>query len=80
MHGGAIAARETVGVVRAGYQAGSANEAAALNLFVAFGVTFVAARAVTHSIRRGVGPLRNVRTYFFGSFSSCRLPNAISHR
>jgi hypothetical protein len=61
VRGGAIAARETAGVVRAGYQAGSANETAALNLFAAFGVTFAAARAVTHSIRRGVGPLRNVR-------------------
>src|SRR4051794_37990044 len=60
MRGGGIAARETVAVVRAGYRAGSANEMAVLNLFLAFGGTFGVARAVTHSIRRGVGPWRNV--------------------
>src|SRR4051795_7372722 len=60
VRGGGIAARETVAVVRAGYQAGSANETAVLNLFVAFGGTFGVARAVTHSIRRGMGPWRNV--------------------
>ena len=61
LRGGGIAARETVDVVRAGYRAGSANETAALNLFVAFGVTFALARAVTHSIRRGRGPFRDMR-------------------
>jgi hypothetical protein len=61
LRNGGIAARETVDVVRAGYRAGSANEAAALNLFVAFGATFAIARAVTHSIRRGAGPFGNVR-------------------
>src|SRR3954447_15780908 len=60
LRGGGIAARETVAVVRAGYRSGSANETAVLNLFVAFGATFGVARAVTHSIRLGVGPLRNV--------------------
>jgi hypothetical protein len=60
LRGGGIAARETVAVVRAGYRAGSANEMAVLNLFIAFGGTFGVARAVTHSIRRGLGPWRNV--------------------
>jgi hypothetical protein len=60
LRGGEIAARETVAVVRAGYRAGSANEMAVLNLFIAFGGTFGLARAVTHSIRRGMGPWRNV--------------------
>src|SRR3954466_1366138 len=60
VRGGGIAARETVAVVRAGYRAGSANEMAVLNLFIAFGGTFGVARAVTHSIRRGLGPWRNV--------------------
>jgi hypothetical protein len=60
LRGGGIAARETIAVVRAGYRDGSANETAVLNLFVAFGATFGVARAVTHSIRRGLGPLRNV--------------------
>jgi hypothetical protein len=46
--------------LRAGYAAGTANEAAVLNLFLSFGVTFAVARTVTHSIRRGIGPLRNV--------------------
>jgi hypothetical protein len=61
LRGGGIAARETVEVVRAGYRAGSANETAVLVLFLAFGTTFATARAVTHSIRIGRGPLRNVR-------------------
>lgn len=60
LRGGRIAAHETVEVVRAGYHAGPANETAVLNLFVAFGTTFGVARAVTHSIRRGAGPWRNV--------------------
>lgn len=61
LRGGGIAARETLDVVRAGYRASSANETAALNLFLAFGATFGAARAVTHSIHRGGGPFGNVR-------------------
>ena len=61
LHNGRIAARETVDVVRAGYRAGSANETAAMNLFLAFGATFAVARAVTHSIHRGGGPFGNVR-------------------
>jgi hypothetical protein len=60
LRGGRIAAREALEVVRAGYRSGTANEAALLNLFAAFGVTFAVARAVTHSIRQGGGPLRNV--------------------
>jgi hypothetical protein len=58
---GEIAARETVDVLRAGYRAGTADETAMLNLFLAFVTTFAGARAVTHSIRRGWGPLRNLR-------------------
>src|SRR5215210_2868297 len=46
--------------LRTGYAAGTANETAVLNLFLSFGVTFAVARTVTHSIRRGIGPLRNV--------------------
>src|SRR3954447_13286254 len=46
--------------LRAGYRAGTANDTAVLNLFVAFGLTFAVARTVTHSIRRGIGPLRDV--------------------
>jgi hypothetical protein len=61
IEGGGIAARETVDVVRAGYRSGTADETALLNLFLSFGVTFAAARAVTHSIRRGAGPFGNVR-------------------
>ena len=61
VHGSEIAARETVEVLRAGYRSGSADETAVLNLFLAFGITFATARAVTHSIRRGAGPFRNVR-------------------
>jgi len=52
--------REEVQRLRAGFEAGTANETAVLNLFLSFGVTFAIARTVTHSIRRGIGPLRNV--------------------
>ena len=55
-----LAARETVDVVRAGYQSGSANETALLNLFVSFTGTFGVARVVTHLIRTGRGPFGNV--------------------
>jgi hypothetical protein len=61
VRGGELAARDTVHVLRAGYRSGSADETAVLNLFLAFGLTFGMARAVTHSIRRGTGPFRNVR-------------------
>jgi hypothetical protein len=61
LRGGGIAARETVDVIRAGYRDASANETAVLNVFLAFGASFGAARAITHSIRRGVGPWRNVK-------------------
>jgi hypothetical protein len=61
VRGGEIAARETVDVLRAGYRSSTADETAVLNLFLAFGVTFGAARVVTHSIRRGFGPFGNVR-------------------
>jgi hypothetical protein len=53
LRGGEGATRDAVNILRAGYQSGSADETAVLNLFVAFGLTFGAARAVTHSIRRG---------------------------
>jgi hypothetical protein len=56
----AIAPGETVHVLRAGYRSGSANETAVLNLFLSFGATFAVARAVTHAIRIGAGPLRNM--------------------
>src|SRR3954447_8147245 len=46
--------------LRAGYRAGTADDTAVVNLFVAFGLTFAVARTVTHAIRRGVGPLRDV--------------------
>jgi hypothetical protein len=54
------AARETVDVVRAGYQTGSANETALLNLFLSFTGTFAVARGITHLIRTGRGPFVNV--------------------
>jgi hypothetical protein len=53
-------ARDAVVVLREGDRAGPANEASLLNLFLSFGGTFAAARAVTRMIRSGRGPLRNV--------------------
>lgn len=61
LRGGEIATREMIDVVRAGHRAGTANEHAVLNLFVSFGATFGVARAVTHSIYHGIGPIRNVQ-------------------
>jgi hypothetical protein len=61
LSGGRVAASETVAVLRAGYQAGPANETAALNLFLAFGGTWAGTRAVTHAIRAGVGPWHDVK-------------------
>jgi|SRR5215208_164767 len=52
--------RQEIQRLRAGYEAGTADETAVLNLFLSFGVTFGIARTVTHSIRRGIGPLHNV--------------------
>ena len=60
LHGGQIAARETVEVLRAGYRSGPANELAVLNLSLSFGASFALARAVTHSIRSGRGGFKNV--------------------
>src|SRR3954465_11709668 len=61
VRGGGIAARETVAVVRAGYRAGSANEMAVLNLFIAFGGTFCVAGRGPPPIPRALGPWRNVQ-------------------
>src|SRR4051812_7639818 len=58
--GGRLAAQEAAAVIREGYRQGSANETAVLNLFLAFGATWAAARGATHAIHRGVGPFRNV--------------------
>jgi hypothetical protein len=55
----ALGGAEVLRVWRRG-RSGSANETAVLNLFLSFGATFGVARAVTHSIRRGAGPLRNI--------------------
>ena len=62
MRGGGIAAREAAQSARGRATAAPPpDETATLNLFVSFGLAFAAARAVTHSIRRGAGPFRNVR-------------------
>jgi hypothetical protein len=54
-------ARETAAALRDGYRAGTANETALMNLFLAFGGAFGAARAITALIRAEIPPLRNVR-------------------
>jgi hypothetical protein len=57
------AAKETVELAVAGYQAGSEREHAVLNLLVAYAVTAAIARLTTYQIRsRGAfGPFRNRR-------------------
>ena len=59
---GAEAVRETVAVARAGYQGGSAQERALLNLLSSFSVSFGLVRGVAHLLRgrRTWGPFRNV--------------------
>jgi len=58
---GREATRETVAVMREGYQAGSARENATFNMLVAFIATFGTARVVTRVIRTGRGPFGNLR-------------------
>lgn len=76
--------RTTVEVLRKGYRAGPANEASLLNLFLSFGTTFAAARAVTTLIRRGRGPLRNIHVgrrhihHFVPGILICLLSGAAS--
>jgi hypothetical protein len=55
--------REAVDIVAAGYRTGTARENALFNLLASFGLTFIAARLSTWSIRRrgSAGPFRNVR-------------------
>jgi hypothetical protein len=57
---GRAATRETVAVVRAGYQAAPSRENALFNMLAAFATTFGAARAVTHMIRAEFGPFGNL--------------------
>ncbi|MDP9401136.1 MAG: hypothetical protein M3P39_09395, partial [Actinomycetota bacterium] len=59
---GAEAVRETVAVARAGYEGGSAQEHALLNLLGSFTLAFAGVRATAHLIRRHgtFGPFRNV--------------------
>jgi hypothetical protein len=52
--------RQAVAALREGYRAGPANEASVLGLFLSFGTTFAAARAVTALIRSGRGPMRDI--------------------
>jgi hypothetical protein len=64
--GGALCAvelrhlRRGAETLREGYRAGSQRENAVFNVLVAFAGTLGAARATTHSIRRGVGPLHDM--------------------
>jgi hypothetical protein len=56
------AARQTVEVAVAGYRESSARETALLNLLLSFTISFGAARALTHALRRRgrVGPFQHV--------------------
>jgi hypothetical protein len=53
--------RDTAAVLREGYRAGTANEAALLNLFLGFVGTFGATRAITALIHADIGPLRDIK-------------------
>jgi hypothetical protein len=60
LRAGRLAAGEVVTVLREGYRASSTRENALLNMLLAFAATFGLARGVTHTIRGGSGPFRNV--------------------
>jgi hypothetical protein len=60
LQAGRAATRDTVAVVREGYHAASPRENAVFNMLAAFAATFGGARAVTHTIRAGYGPFRNL--------------------
>jgi hypothetical protein len=57
---GRAATRETIAVVREGYHAAPPRENTVFNMLVAFLTTFGATRGVTHMIRAGSGPFRNL--------------------
>ncbi len=63
LEAGRIAAQETVAVAVEGYRSGGSRENTLLNLLLSFSLTFGAARATTHAIRRWgtVGPLGHMR-------------------
>jgi hypothetical protein len=63
LEAGRIAAQETVAVAVEGYRSGSSRENTLLNLLLSFSLTFGAARATTHAIRRWgtVGPLGHIK-------------------
>jgi hypothetical protein len=60
LQAGRVAAREVVTVLREGYRASSTRENALLNMLLAFAATFGVARGITHTIRGGSGPFRNI--------------------
>ena len=63
LEAGRIAAHETVAVAVEGYRSGTARENTLLHLLLSFSLTFGAARATTHAIRRWgtVGPLGHMK-------------------
>ena len=63
LEAGRIAAHETVAVAVEGYRSASPRENTLLHLLLSFSLTFGAARATTHAIRRWgtVGPLGHMR-------------------
>ncbi len=63
LEAGRIAAHETVAVAVEGYRSGSPRENTLLHLLLSFSLTFGAARATTHAIRRWgtVGPLGHMK-------------------
>jgi hypothetical protein len=60
LRAGRVVGREFGMVLREGYRASSTRENALLNMLLAFVATFGAARLVTHTIRTGSGPFRNI--------------------
>jgi hypothetical protein len=59
---GGVAVRETVAVARAGYEGGTAQERALLNLLGSFSASFALVRGIAHGLRgrHTWGPFRNV--------------------
>jgi hypothetical protein len=60
LRAGRLVTHDVAAVLREGYRASSTRENALLNMLLAFAATFGITRGITHSIRSGSGPFRNI--------------------
>jgi hypothetical protein len=60
LQAGRLMTHDVSAVLREGYRASSTRENALFNMLLAFAATFGMVRVVTHTIRSGSGPFRNI--------------------